>query len=127
MGINIVLNALFITGVIVAQSSFNFLGAAPTEIGTVSFALFAFFALFNALNAREFGKDSIIPNFLKNKLVLQVLAITGFVQIILTNALQDFFSSVALGPAMWVKILLTAFSIVVVNEIIKFVIRIVKK
>jgi Ca2+-transporting ATPase len=127
MGINIVLNALFITGVIVAQSSFNFLGAASTEMGTVSFALFAFFALFNALNAREFGKDSIIPNFLKNKLVLQVLAITGFVQVILTNALQDFFSSVALGPVMWIKVLLTAFSIVVVNEIIKFVIRKVKK
>ncbi|MGO0916493.1 hypothetical protein ACTPEM_26000, partial [Clostridioides difficile] len=41
------------------------------------FSLFAFSALFNALNCREFGLNSTIPNFFKNKLALQIIVVTG--------------------------------------------------
>ncbi|MGL5507630.1 MAG: cation-translocating P-type ATPase, partial [Paraclostridium sp.] len=123
----IVANALFITSIILLQQNFNFLNVSSNQMSTVLFALFAFSALFNALNSREFGLDSIIPNFLTNKLVLKVLAITGIAQILFTNIFQDFFNSVALDALTWVKVLLTAASIVVVNELVKFVARKIKK
>lgn len=127
MATTFILNAIFIASVILVQEHFNFLGATQAEMGTVLFALFAFSALFNALNAREFGTDSIFPNFTKNTVILKVLAVTGIAQIVFTNVFQSFFNSVALGPVMWLKVLATSASIIVVNELVKLVIRTVKK
>ena len=119
----IILNALFITGLLLAQSTFNILNVTPEENETVMFSLFAFLALFNAFNCREFGSDSIIPNFTKNKLALQIISVTGIAQIFFVQIFQDFFNSVSLSFGIWIKIILVAASIVVVNEIVKFVIR----
>ncbi len=55
----IVLNAFYITAILMLQSTFNFLGVDEAHKGTVMFALFAFSALFNAFNCREFNADSI--------------------------------------------------------------------
>ncbi|HBH2777417.1 TPA: calcium-translocating P-type ATPase, PMCA-type, partial [Clostridioides difficile] len=44
----IVLNAFYITAILMLQSTFNFLGVDEAHKGTVMFALFAFSALFNA-------------------------------------------------------------------------------
>ncbi|HFL3106192.1 TPA: calcium-translocating P-type ATPase, PMCA-type, partial [Clostridioides difficile] len=57
----IVLNAFYITAILMLQSTFNFLGVDQAHKGTVMFALFAFSALFNAFNCREFNADSIFP------------------------------------------------------------------
>lgn len=119
----IILNALFITGLLLAQSTFNILNVTPEENETVMFSLFAFLALFNAFNCREFGSDSIIPNFTKNKLALQIISVTGIAQIFFVQIFQDFFNSVSLSFEIWIKIILVAASIVVVNEIVKLVIR----
>lgn len=119
----IILNALFITGLLLAQSTFNILNVTPEENETVMFSLFAFLALFNAFNCREFGSDSIIPNFTKNKLALQIISVTGIAQIFFVQIFQDFFNSVSLSFGLWIKIILVAASIVVVNEIVKLVIR----
>lgn len=119
----IILNALFITGLLLAQSTFNILNVTPEENETVMFSLFAFLALFNAFNCREFGSDSIIPNFTKNKLALQIIFVTGIAQIFFVQIFQDFFNSVSLSFGIWIKIILVATSIVVVNEIVKLVIR----
>lgn len=119
----IILNALFITGLLLAQSTFNILNVTPEENETVMFSLFAFLALFNAFNCREFGSDSIIPNFTKNKLALQIISVTGIAQIFFVQIFQDFFNSVSLSFEIWIKIILVAVSIVVVNEIVKLVIR----
>ena len=119
----IILNALFITGLLLAQSTFNILNVTPEENETVMFSLFAFLALFNAFNCREFGSDSIIPNFTKNKLALQIISVTGIAQIFFVQIFQDFFNSVSLSIEIWIKIILVAASIVVVNEIVKLVIR----
>ena len=119
----IILNALFITGLLLAQSTFNILNVTPEENETVMFSLFAFLALFNAFNCREFGSDSIIPNFTKNKLALQIISVTGIAQIFFVQIFQDFFNSVSLSFGLWIKILLVAASIVIVNEIVKLVIR----
>lgn len=129
----IVLNALYITALLFVQMNFNILGAevpvasatgfVPNEMETVLFGMFAFSALFNAFNCREFGKDSIIPNFTKNKIALRIIAITAIGQLILTEIFKDFFSAVALSPIMWVKIIALCSTIVIVNEVIKAVLR----
>lgn len=117
------LNALFITAILMIQSSFNVLNAAPEQQETVMFALFAFSALFNAFNCREFNADSIVPNFFKNTLALKVIGVTGIAQIIFTQVFRDFFNSVPLEVTMWIKVLLVASSVVVANEVVKLIIR----
>lgn len=122
----IVLNAFYITTILMLQSTFNFLGVDEAHKGTVMFALFAFSALFNAFNCREFNADSIFPNFTHNKLALQIIVLTGIAQVIFTQLFQDFFNSVAMDVMTWVKVLCVAASVVVVNEVVKYVIRLVK-
>ena len=94
---------------------------------TVLFALFAFSALFNAFNCREFGTDSILPNFTKNKTALTIISITAIAQLIFTEVFSKFFDSVPLSAVMWGKVILLAFMIIVVNEVVKFVLRLFKK
>ena len=94
---------------------------------TVLFGLFAFSALFNAFNCREFGIDSIVPNFSKNTIAIKVICITGVAQIIFTQVFTSFFSSVELSPLMWIKVLGLAFMVIIVNEVVKLVLRLVKR
>ena len=124
---SIVLNAIYVTSILLIQMKYNILGASTEKIGTASemetvlFGLFAFSALFNAFNCREFGTDSIFPNFSKNIIAIKVIFITGVAQIIFTQVFTSFFSSVALSPLMWIKVLVLAFMIIIINEIVKFV------
>ena len=116
-------NALLMTCLIYLQIVTNFLNVNNNEQGTVTFALFAFLALFNALNCREFNTESIIPNFFKNKVALEIIGITGVAQIVLTQVFTDFFSSVPLDLMIWIKIILASFSIIVINEVVKIAIK----
>ncbi|WP_240291688.1 calcium-translocating P-type ATPase, PMCA-type [Paraclostridium sordellii] len=116
-------NALLMTCLIYLQIVTNFLNVNNNKQGTVTFALFAFLALFNALNCREFNTESIIPNFFKNKVALEIIGITGIAQIVLTQIFTDFFSSVPLDLMTWIKIILASFSIIVINEVVKIVIK----
>ncbi|AQR93586.1 calcium-translocating P-type ATPase, PMCA-type [Clostridium saccharoperbutylacetonicum] len=133
MIISIVLNAVYVAVILFIQMKYNILGAATNKIGTanemetVLFGLFAFSALFNAFNCREFGLDSIIPNFLKNTIAIKTIIITGIAQIIFTQVFTTFFNSVALSPLMWLKVLGLAFMIIVINEIVKFTVRTIRK
>ncbi|AGF54631.1 Ca2+-transporting ATPase [Clostridium saccharoperbutylacetonicum] len=130
---SIVLNAVYVAAILFIQMKYNILGAATNRIGTanemetVLFGLFAFSALFNAFNCREFGLDSIIPNFLKNTIAIKTIIITGIAQIIFTQVFTTFFNSVALSPLMWLKVLGLAFMIIVINEIVKFTVRKIRK
>lgn len=130
---SIVLNALYVTSILLIQMKFNILGASTEVVGnasemeTVLFALFAFSALFNAFNCREFGADSILPNLFANKIALQIIGVTAVAQVIFTQVFTKFFSSVALPIAMWGKVIALAFMIIVVNEVVKFVLRLFKK
>ena len=130
---SIVLNALYVTAILLIQMKFNILGADTTVIDgaseseTVLFALFAFSALFNAFNCREFGTDSIFKNFTKNKTALLIISVTAIAQFIFTELFSGFFNAVSLSPVMWGKVILLAFMIIVVNEVVKFVLRLFKK
>ena len=131
---SIVLNALYVTAILLIQMKFNILGASTvvqadgaSEMETVLFALFAFSALFNAFNCREFGTDSIFKNFTKNKTALLIISVTAIAQFIFTELFSGFFNAVSLSLVMWGKVILLAFMIIVVNEVVKFVLRLFKK
>lgn len=123
----IVGNALYITLILMLQSSFNILNVAPEQNETVMFCIFAFSALFNAFNCREFNFDSIIPNLTKNKLALEIILVTGIAQIIFTQVFRDFFNAVPLSIMIWVKVLALAFTVIIVDEVVKFIGRLFKK
>jgi len=132
MLISMLLNAFYMSGVLIAQMTFNPLGASTkiinsaSEMETVLFALFAFGALFNAFNCREFGVTSIIPKFLSNKIALVIISCTAVAQVIVTTVFADFFNAVPLSAIMWAKIILMSSLVIVVNEIVKFILRLVK-
>lgn len=127
MAVNITINAFLIISIVHLQEFYNILQATPEEQSTVIFSLFAFSALFNAFNCREFGLNSTIPNFFKNKLALQIIFVTGVVQILFTQIFRAFFNSVALDISMWIKILLLSSMVLVLNEVVKFILRNLKK
>ncbi|WP_191980786.1 cation transporting ATPase C-terminal domain-containing protein, partial [Clostridium haemolyticum] len=135
MVLSMLLNAIYMTAVIMIQMIFNPLGAevppvgfkGPNEMETVLFALFAFNALFNALNCREFGTNSIFPYFKNNTIALQIIAVTAMVQILITELFAGFFNAVSLTPLMWIKVILTSCLVIVINEIVKLILRICKK
>ena len=126
MGINIIINAFLIICIVQSQLLFNILGATNEQQGTVVFSLFAFSALFNAFNCREFGINSTLPNFFKNKLAVEIILITGACQILFTEIFKSFFNSVSLDITMWIKIILLSSSVLVLNEIVKFILRIIR-
>ncbi|CEK29895.1 calcium-transporting ATPase [[Clostridium] sordellii] len=127
MLVNIIINAVLIISIVNLQSFFNVLNASPEEQGTVVFSVFAFSALFNALSCREFGLNSVIPNFFKNKLALYVIFITGIVQVLFTQVFRSFFNSVALSNFMWIKIILLSSMVLILNEAVKFILRVMRK
>ena len=126
MAVNIIINAFLIICIVQAQLLFNIVNATQEQQGTVIFSLFAFSALFNAFNCREFGLNSTIPNFLKNKLAIQIILITGVCQIVFTEVFRSFFNSVPLETITWIKIIILSSSVLVLNEVIKFILRSVR-
>lgn len=128
---SMILNALYMGGILILQMSLNPLGASTaqaangsSEMETVLFGLFAFSSLFNAFNCREFGLGSIIPNFTKNKLALEIIGITALAQIVITQVFSGFFNATPLSVIMWVKVITLSFMVIVVNEAVKGILRI---
>ena len=128
----IIINSSFITVLLFLQIRFNFLGASATtnghatEVQTVLFSLFSFSVLFNAFNCREFGTGSIFPNLFKNKLALEIILFTAILQIIMIQYCGVFFNAIPLSKEMWFKVISCGALVVVVNEIIKQVLRMLK-
>ncbi len=119
----IAVNGVFISAVFMAQHFTNFLGGAPEQASTILFTLFVVFQLFNAFNSRELGHTSLLKNFGANKLMLGVFALTFALQVLIIQYGGAFFGTVPLSFAMWVKIVATAFSVIIVSELAKLVLR----
>ncbi|MBU3114287.1 calcium-translocating P-type ATPase, PMCA-type [Clostridium lacusfryxellense] len=128
---SMIANALYITCIIMIQMKFDILGAGfpkegvigANEMQTVLFAVFAFSALFNAFNCREFGTDSILPSITKNTIFLKIIAVTAVAQIFVTEVFSGFFNAVPLSLTMWLKIIVLSSLIIVVNEVVKLIVR----
>lgn len=121
MKVTILMNGLYMIAILLLQQNFNILGASEAEKETVMFSIFAFSALLNAFNCREFGFDSIVQNLTKNTIFLKIIAGTAVFQIICTMLFKSFFNTVPLSFVMWVKVIAFSASIIVVNEIVKFI------
>ncbi len=120
-------NGIFISIVFMLQHFKNFLGATSEEEATVLFTLFVLFQLFNAFNCRELDDTPMIKNLLKNKLMLGVFLLVLILQFAITQFGGAVFETVPLSATMWLKMLATALSVIVLNEVIKAVKRAVKK
>lgn len=123
MLLRIFVNGIFISVIFMLQHFKNFLGAAPEEEATVLFTLFVLFQLFNAFNCRELDDTPMFKNLLKNKLMLGVFFLVLILQGIITQFGAAVFETVPLSAATWGKMLLTAFTVIILNEGIKAVKR----
>ena len=127
MMVRIAVNGVFICLVCMAQMKFNFLGIGAEEVSTAVFTMFVLFQLFNALNCRELGDKSIFPNFIKNKLMLGAFVIAFALQIIITQFGGKVFGTVPLEVLDWLKVLGVSLSIIVLDEVVRLVRRLVGK
>ena len=127
MLVRIFTNGIFISAVFMLQHFENFLGAAPEEEATVLFTLFVLFQLFNAFNCRELDDTPMVKNLMRNKLMLGVFLLVLILQFVITQFGGAVFETVALPAGMWLKMLATAFSVIILNESVKAVKRAGKK
>lgn len=123
----ILFNGIYIGAVLLLQTGLNFLGGTPEQASTIIFTLFVVFQLFNAFNSRELTDESVLKNFANNKMMLLVFGITFLLQILIVQFAGPVFSTVPLPLMMWVKIILTGLTIILVSELFKFIRRILKK
>lgn len=127
MLLRIGLTGTYISAVFLCQYLFNFLDAASSEQSTVLFTLFVLFQLFNSFNCRELHSESILKHLLHNKIMLWVVGTTFVLQIVFIQFAGAFFGTVPLGTAMWGKLFATAFSVIVLSEIVKLGYRTILK
>lgn len=119
----IVLHAAFSAGLLIAQYKVNFLNCDKSEQQTVIFTLFTVLQLFNAFNCRETGSRSVVKNFKGNKAMIITFSVTFVLQIILTQKCGKFFETTPLDFALWIKIILTGASVVLISEAYKALYR----
>jgi len=123
MLIKILCTGVYMSAVFLCQYVFNFLGAKEGQMSTVLFTLFTLFQLFNAFNCRELHFVSIFKNFLSNKIMLFVIAITFTLQIIIIQFGGAFFGTVPLDVLMWLKLMAVASSVIFLSELVKIIWR----
>lgn len=127
MLILIIINGVFIAFVCLLQYFTNFLGATPEEKSSVLFTLFVIFQLFNAFNARELHNQSIFKNLTNNRLMLGVFILTFALQVLIVEFGGEAFKTTPLDLIMWVKILFVGFSVIIVGEIVRFLLKVSRK
>lgn len=125
MLVRIFVNGVFISIVFMLQHFTNFLGAESNEEATVLFTMFILFQLFNAFNCRELDETPMYKNLLRNKLMFGVFLLVLILQIAITQFGGAVFGTVPLSIIMWIKMIATAFTIIILSEGIKFIRRLV--
>lgn len=120
-------NAVFIALIFMAQTFTNFLGGSQGQQGTILFTLFVVFQLFNAFNSRALSNTSVLKGLTQNKAMLLVFLLTFALQVVITQFGGFVFGTVPLSLFMWVKIVLTAMTVVIVSEIVKLIFRMKEK
>ena len=64
-------------------------------------------------------------NFFKNKIALLILALTFGIQVIVAQLAGDFFHTVPLSGVMWLKIIGVGSTVVLFNEVFKWILRLI--
>ncbi|MCF0248104.1 MAG: cation transporting ATPase C-terminal domain-containing protein, partial [Synergistes sp.] len=121
--LKIILMGTYVSILFLCQYLFNYLGAAPKEKLTVLFTMFVLMQLFNSFNCRELHSESILKNLLSNKIMLCVVGTTFVLQVIFIQFAGAFFGTVPLPLNMWLKLFALSFTVIIVSESVKFVMR----
>lgn len=123
----ILLNGLFITGMLLAQALVNFLHVAGGMEKSVMFTSFVLFQLFNAVNARELGSRSVFLGLRRNRIMWIVMAVTFGLQILITQFGTVVFDVAPLDLVTWGKVLAFTVSVIAFNELYKAATRLVRE
>lgn len=121
----ILFTGVFVAGILTAQYFTDFLGAGSAEKSAV-FTLFILFQLFNAFNCRELGSDSIFGKLSKNKVMAATFAVVFIIHLIIVQVGYSLFGITPMSAKLWIRCILTAFSVIAVSETYKLIYRAVK-
>lgn len=123
----IILHSLYSVVILVMQKKYNFLGVEVGQSGTAVFCLFVLIQMFNAINARELSRKSILGGIGKNKLFGILLILTVVFQVVMTQFCVNLFDTTALSLSVWLKIFLVSCSVIVLSEAYKTVYRMLSR
>ena len=120
--------SMFIGGIAMGLGSyilFSNIGGSIDYARTAAFTLFVTYQLVNVLNCRSFDQSIFKINFFENKNLLLAITASFLLQIAVVNVsfLQGFFHTVPLSLKDWLIIVPSAFTILVVDEVRKYLIR----
>lgn len=127
MFLRIIFNGVFIGAVMLLQYTTNFLGVKYGEETNAVFTLFILFQLFNAFNSRELGAESIFKSIGRNKIMVVTFLCVFVVHLFIVQVCYPLFGVNPMSIKSWLKILLTASSVITVSEGYKFLYRTLKR
>ena len=122
----ILLNGLFVGGIMLMETLYNFLGATASEKPAATFTLFICFQLFNAFNCRETGAESVLKNIGKNKIMLATFFGVFLVHLFIVQVAYKPFGIAPMSFALWLKCLAVSSSMIVFSELLKWGYRAIK-
>ena len=123
----ILFNGLFIGSIMILQHLTNFLAVSNMERSNATFSLFITFQLFNAFNSRELGLKSIFSGIHKNKVMALTFLGVFLFHFLIVQTLPVVFNVNPMSMVSWLKVIITASSVVIVSELVKLSIRAYKK
>ena len=105
------------------QYLYDFLSVGRDNQRSVIFTLFILFQLFNAFNARELGIESIFRSITKNKIMAITFLGVFLIHLFIVEVCGNLFSIKSMEFEIWIKCIITSFSIVAICEVVKSVLR----
>ncbi len=123
----IVLNGMFMVGMLMYLMVARPLGGSSSAQGSIVFTTFVLFQIFNAFNAREFKCESIFKHIHNNKFMLGMIGITFMIQVLVTQFGGNVFKTVPLDFNIWMKMIGYASTVIIFSEIVKIIKKIVNK
>lgn len=123
MCLRIAFACVFTVGLVMAQASYDVLGAGADGVQSATFSLFVILQIFNAVNCREVGSQSALPSLSKNKPFVLAFVLTVACQVIITQFAGRLFGTHPLTIRVWGRIFLAGVLLVAVTECFKLIYR----
>ncbi len=120
--LRILATGTFIACVMIAEYLTDFLGAGNAKSAAV-FTLFVLFQLFNAFNCRELGRDGILKNVGKNKVMVWTFIGVFVIHVFIVSVCYKAFGVTPMPVALWIRCVGAAFTVIVASESYKAVYR----
>ena len=122
MFLRIIATGLFVGGVMIAEYLTDFLGAGNAKNAAI-FTLFVLFQLFNAFNCRELGRDGILKNVGKNKVMVWTFIGVFVIHVFIVSVCYKAFGVTPMPVLLWIKCVGTAFTVIAASEGYKAIYR----